>query len=188
MIERILFALKQLKYYRKDLKEILKHSDYTINNVLEMDISKIKASGIKVMVLDFDGVLAAHGEDEPSDSVKVWLGKLVDAFGEDHIYILSNKPTQVRLEYFKKQFPLFQFISGVRKKPYPDGLEKVISLSKVQAEHIALVDDRLLTGCMAALIAKTQPIYIKKAQTNYKKRPLIELFFAFLRKAERLMV
>lgn len=185
MIKRIVFALKELKTYRKDLKYILNDTSFTVNSVLDLDLVKIKQSGIEVIVLDFDGVLAAHGENEPSKEVKVWLTKLVNLFGGDHIYILSNKPTEVRLNYFKKYFPLFRFISGVRKKPYPDGMEKVIQLSKTNAKHIALIDDRLLTGCLAALIAKAKPIYIKKAQSNYKKRPIVEFLFAFLRSTER---
>lgn len=51
-----------------------------------------------------------------------------------------------------------------------------------------MVDDRLLTGCLAALNAGAQPWYIRSPYTALKLNPLAELFFMLLRFSERLTV
>ncbi|MCF6807908.1 HAD family hydrolase [Thiotrichales bacterium 19S9-12] len=188
MLERIIYTLKQIKHYKKDLRTLINDPLYSVNQVFQIDLIQLKENGITTIVLDFDGVLAAHGEEKPLESIKVWLDELVSVFGEENIYILSNKPTEVRLNYFKAYFPKFTFISGVRKKPYPDGMLRVIVLSHKDPSEIVLIDDRLLTGCLASLIAKTQPIYVKKAFSNYKNKPMVESFFALLRKLDRWLV
>ncbi|MCF6767863.1 HAD family hydrolase [Thiotrichales bacterium 19S11-10] len=188
MLERIIYTLKQIKHYKKDLRALISDPLYGVDQVFQIDLIRLKANGITTVVLDFDGVLAAHGEKKPLDAVKLWLDELVSIFGEENVYILSNKPTEVRLNYFKVHFPKFTFISGVRKKPYPDGMLRVIALSQKDPSAIVLIDDRLLTGCLASLIAKTQPIYIKKAFSNYKNKLVVESFFALLRKLDRWLV
>ncbi|MDE5035872.1 HAD family hydrolase, partial [Francisella tularensis subsp. holarctica] len=69
-------------------------------------------------------------------------------------------PTEARLKYFNANFPKIRYIAGVAKKPYPDGLNKIIQLVGCQAKELALVDDRLLTCCLACLIAGCYTILI----------------------------
>ena len=135
--------------------------------------------------MDFDGVLAAHGKLELNEEVKIWLDSFANEFGQENIFILSNKPTQVRLEYFKKYYPQIRFISGVAKKPYPDGLKKLIEIADCEPKTVALVDDRLLTGCLACIIADCYPILITKPYVDYDSYNTSEKFFAFLRKWEQ---
>jgi len=51
-----------------------------------------------------------------------------------------------------------------------------------------MVDDRLLTGCLAALVAGARPCYIRRPYISFSHRPLAELFFWMLRRAERCFV
>ena len=81
-----------------------------------------------------------------------------------------------------------RFISGVRKKPYPDGLNKTGELTGVPLSSILMVDDRLLTGCLAALAAGARPCYIRHPYADFTYRPFAELFFRMLRVIERLFV
>jgi hypothetical protein len=48
-----------------------------------------------------------------------------------------------------------------------------------------MVDDRLLTGCLAALVAGARPCYIRHPFISFKQCPLAELFFKLLRRIER---
>jgi FMN phosphatase YigB (HAD superfamily) len=109
-------------------------------------------------------------------------------FGGNQIFILSNKPTDGRRVWFAENFPAMRFISGVRKKPYPDGLEKTGELAGVPLSAIMMVDDRLLTGCLAALVAGARPCYIRRPYISFKTRPFAEMFFWKLRILERLFV
>ena len=109
-------------------------------------------------------------------------------FGGERIFILSNKPTEGRRQWFAEQFPAMRFISGVRKKPYPDGLNKTGELAGVPLSSIMMVDDRLLTGCLAALVAGARPCYIRRPYVSFNHRPVAELFFRLLRTGERAFV
>jgi hypothetical protein len=51
-----------------------------------------------------------------------------------------------------------------------------------------LVDDRLLTGGLAACIAKVSITYITRPIVLLSKRPLSELFFMMLRFWERRLI
>ena len=86
---------------------------------------------------------------------------------------------------FRSHFPAIRFISGVRKKPYPDGLNRVAELAALPPWAILMVDDRLLTGCLAALIAGALPCYIRSPYISLGNRTVAELFFWLLRAGER---
>mgnify|MGYP001974517803 CR=1 FL=1 len=89
------------------------------------------------------------------------------------------------MEYFQKHYPHIRFISGVAKKPYPDGLQKVIAIADCKPESVVLIDDRLLTGCRACIIAGCYPILITKPFVDYENYSTSEKFFNFLRKWEQ---
>jgi predicted HAD superfamily phosphohydrolase YqeG len=140
------------------------------------------------LALDYDGVLAPHGADRPLPEAEEWLKKAITSFTEERIFILSNRPVGPRVEWFRVNFPGIRFISGVRKKPYIDGLKKTGELTSVPLPSILMVDDRLLTGCLAALLAGSVPYYVRKPFVEYGKNWHKELLFALIRSAERFLV
>jgi len=173
--------------HRRQLRIILDETSGA-NCILTIDPEKLKYSGITVLALDFDGVLAHHGAPAPLPAAIEWLNRCVAVFGGDHIFILSNKPTEGRRQWFHDHFPTLRFISGVRKKPYPDGIKKTGELSGAPLSQILMVDDRLLTGCLAALVAGARPCYIRQPYVSFSHSPIAELFFMLLRRAERCCV
>ena len=173
--------------HRRQLRRILDETPGT-TFIQNLDPEALKSSGISVLALDFDGVLAYHGAPAPLPEAIEWMKRCETVFGGDRIFILSNKPTDSRRRWFAEQFPTMRFISGVRKKPYPDGLNKTGELAGVPLSSIMMVDDRLLTGCLAALVAGARPCYIRRPYISFKQRPMAELFFKLLRRAERCFV
>lgn len=108
--------------YRRQLRRIL--DDTPVNTcILTLDPDTLKSSGITALVLDFDGVLAQHGAPAPLPEAIEWMKRCATIFGGDRIFILSNKPTEGRRQWFASHFPAIRFVSGVRKKPYPDGIK-----------------------------------------------------------------
>ena len=174
-------------HHRHELRQLL---DRTAKNagILRLDPVKLHAAGVEVLALDFDGVLASHGKPVPLPEAVEWMKRCEAVFGGDRIFILSNKPTEGRKKWFAENFPAMRFISGVRKKPYPDGLNKAGELAGVPLNSILMVDDRLLTGCLAALVAGARPCYIRRPYVSFGFRPFAELFFWKLRLMERLFV
>jgi hypothetical protein len=148
----------------------------------------LAAHGVQALALDFDGVLAHHGADQPLPEVVEWLERAVAVFGAERVCILSNRPFGPRVDWFATHFPGVGFVSGVRKKPYPDGLKKTGELASVPLLSILMVDDRLLTGCLSALLAGSRPCYIRNPFRSYQRHPVKELFFMLLRRAERCFV
>ena len=183
----ILSAFSLGVQHRRQLRRIL---DETPANtcILTLDPEALKSSGISALALDYDGVLAHHGAPAPLPEAVDWVKRCEAVFGGNRILILSNKPTEGRRQWFANHFPAIHFISGVRKKPYPDGLHKTGELAGVPLSQILMIDDRLLTGCLAALVAGACPCYIRRPYISFKLRPLAELFFMLLRKFERIFV
>jgi uncharacterized protein len=173
--------------HRRQLQQLL-DSTPSNSSILQLDPGVLHSSGITALALDFDGVLAGHGFPAPFPEAVAWMKRCETVFGGDRIFILSNKPTDKRREWFAEQFPAFRFISDVRKKPYPDGLNKTGELAGVPLTAVLMVDDRLLTGCLAAVVAGARPCYIRSPYVSPGHRPVAELFFFVLRSLERQLV
>jgi predicted HAD superfamily phosphohydrolase YqeG len=174
-------------HHRRELRQLLDSTPQG-SSILELDPEALHSSGVAALALDFDGVLAGHGFPVPLPEAVDWMKRCEAVFGGDRIFILSNKPTDGRRRWFAENFPAMRFISGVRKKPYPDGLNKTGELAGVSLSSIMMVDDRLLTGCLAALVAGARPCYIRRPYVSFNHRPLAELFFMLLRVGERVFV
>ncbi len=176
--------LQQLPKYIPRLIHIL-HNTPPQQHLLKLSPIALQQQGIKIPVLDFDGVLAAHGETSPHPQALTWLNQAVTVFGATHIFILSNQASPNRIAFFAKHYPNITFLTGVRKKPHPDGLETVMKITGQPPHALILIDDRLLTGGLAACIADTQFAYILAPYQSFAKRPFSETLFAGLRFLER---
>lgn len=158
------------------------------NQLIRHDPDQLAEAGIQVLALDFDGVLAPHAADQPLQEVITWLQQASEVFGRDKIFILSNRPFGPRIDWFNQHFNGIRFISSVRKKPYPDGILRISELSSVPPDKILMVDDRLLTGSLSALLAGARVCYIRNPYQNFRQHPISETFFTSLRKLERVLV
>lgn len=143
--------------------------------------------GVRVVVLDFDGVLSPHAGRLPLPEVLPWLTGLLATFG-NNTFILSNLPTSERIAFFHKHFPNIQFLQPQRPKPYADGIELVLAQTHVQPKEILVVDDRLLTGILLAVNEGCQGLYITSPYRDFRAHWAKELFFHVLRKGERALL
>ena len=180
MIERALFSIKEGIQHRKELQSL----PYA-ENITSIDWQDLYDSGIRVIVLDFDGVLAADKQQALHEDVSEVLSAVQTLFG-DHVYIFSNQPTPQRQAYFAQHFPKIQFLIA-KQKPYPDGLLSVILREQVSPDKIILIDDRVLTGGLASVLAGTRCILIKKPYICFQNNILRELMFTGIRAVERLL-
>lgn len=171
---------------RKSLYNILSVSSEA--STTEITIDTIKETGASIIVLDYDGVLAPHGINELGSDIIDWLNHITSEFGEENIYILSNKPKTSRCDYLRTIYPNIRFMTGIRKKPFPDGLTAIKNVADCKKSDIVLLDDRLLTGGLATCIAGTKFIYIKKPLISLAHNCIAEVFFIVLRSLERLFI
>jgi HAD superfamily phosphatase (TIGR01668 family) len=182
---RFIFAIQQAWHFKSQLKQYLVNPALQLVSVRDIKLDVLNAAGIKALILDYDGVLAAHGEPTPRPEIITWLQDLIRAYTPNKIYILSNKPTTSRQVYFKQNFPQIEFVIGKRKKPYPDGLQQIIAETGFLPAQLLLVDDRLLTGILATIIAGTKGYWVTKPYVNVRSRPFAEIGIIILRLIER---
>lgn len=181
------FTLKHLWKCRSGFSEVIVDRQTPFSSLHQGRWSLLYKQGIRAVVLDFDGVLAPYGQIQPDSKWHQTIHDLNRIFSGE-VYVLSNKPFSQRLTYLKHHFPSLKLIVGVRKKPYPDGLLAIQKQSQVPFESILMVDDRLLTGVLAALIVGARPDYVSPARVDYRQRLIPELWFQGLRWVERGLV
>lgn len=174
--------------YRQTLRQYYQQSLSQPLSIETLDLKALKASGIQTLILDFDGVLAPHASESVSDAIADWLREAVDIFNESGVYLLSNRPSHQRQTLMTAISPGIQFIWPKRKKPYPDDLIALASSLHQPIESLAMVDDRLATGVLAACIAGVRVVYIHPAKRNLSAHPISETFFMVLRWLERRLV
>lgn len=183
MLKRSIYTFTKMLKHSKQISMI--SEDNFIARLTDLTSEYLSKKYIKYLVLDFDGVIAPHGKQKPHREVYQWFNKFLEYFNQSHIFILSNKPTTERLAFFSKKYPQIRFILGVAKKPYPDGLLKIQQLFNCKSNEIALVDDRILTGCLACIIAGCLPIIITEPYVDMKNYNSKEKLLKLLRYVEQ---
>lgn len=153
-----------------------------VNNVTYINSDFIDENKIKVLILDFDGVLSCHGDETVDDDVLMWLKEVIDNRPSLKICILSNKPLRVREDFFKLNTPSVDFIVAAKKKPYPDGINSVLKKYSINPRDACIVDDRLATGVLAGVISNIKTCYVYPPRARATK---VETFFRGLRRMER---
>jgi HAD superfamily phosphatase (TIGR01668 family) len=171
--------------HRKALNTCKCDKAFQSQSILSIDSAALRAEGVKVIALDFDGVLASHGSTEIGLEISSWLHHCIQIFGRDRIFILTNKPSTERADYFAKNFSGVEFIFPKQKKPYPDSILSILEKTHVNPNELLVVDDRLLTGILAAIIAGVRGCYITRPLVDLHNRRVSELFIMSLRKFER---
>ena len=181
-LERVVFAISQGMPHRAELHNIRQNATRTLGDI---HLTRLKHNGIESLIFDYDGILASHGKPEPDEKGLALLKTAETLF--EHVFILSNKPNETRQTYFATHFPNIDFIVAKQKKPYPDGINEILAKTNIPAENTCLIDDRLTTGCLAAVLTNIQIIYILKPTTDYSYDFINESLFEIIRKIERLL-
>ena len=185
MLYRIIYTCFQSWKHRKSLADYARNNDLQVASIVDIPPQKLLEKGTKALIIDFDGVLASHDKIEPIEEAKQWLRECCKVFGSNKIFILSNKPTLARKHYFAKYFLGLNFVIAEHKKPFPYSILKIIQTTKLSSEEILLIDDRLLTGILAAVISKILGILITNPFVDYQHCPKREKVYAFVRQLER---
>jgi len=138
------------------------------------------AQGIRVLVLDFDGVMSFYEGEAPLPEVDTWLSAAKGVFG-DAIFVLTNLPTPARQAMFDTRYPGVHLVRVARKKPYPDGIQAVLEKTGCERHQLLLVDDRLLTGIVLAASMGVRGCWVTKPYQNFEAHPGKEYFVTALR-------
>ncbi len=179
------FAICLAWRYRRALSGFLKKEPPRCTpTLLNVSPETWYAQGIRVLVLDFDGVLSFYQGDAPLAAINDWLNLAKQVFG-DAIFVLSNLPTPARQTLFETQYPGIHLLPAKRKKPYPDGIQAILDKTGCTAKELLLVDDRLLTGIVLAVSLGARACWVTKPYQNFDLHPIKESFVMFLRWLDR---
>lgn len=184
-MRRIWFAIIQGWKFRNSLKDFLVSKDKQLFSLEEITAARLDAANVAILILDFDGVMAFHGAEQPEQDVSKWLQRLAQEIGEQRIAIFTNNLFPNRLKFFEENFPSIYVVRRVAKKPYPEGITEIVNYKGVGPERALLVDDRLLTGMLATKLACCQGWYFRKPRQSFTHHPIKEIFFSSLRLIER---
>lgn len=185
MLHRIIYTCRQAWKYKKILANFTKDRTLQIASIVDLSPQQLYSQGIRAVVVDFDGVLAPHGKIEPIAMARQWLQDCCKIFGPNMVFILSNKPTESRKEYFIKQYSGINFITAKLKKPFPNSIIEIMQITKLLPEEILLIDDRLLTGILAAIISNIRGCLITSPYVDYQQHFYYECIYAMFRKIEQ---
>ena len=85
---RYFFTIQKLWQYRHKLRRYL--SNKALAELRELKIDYLKKNNIKILVLDFDGVLNSHGENIIQNNIFTWLKNIITIMPDIKIYILTR--------------------------------------------------------------------------------------------------
>ncbi len=126
------------------IKKLFKPKMY-IQNYTQLNLSKVKASGIELILFDIDNTLVAHDEKYPDSTVKAYLEQ-VQAEGFQ-VALISNN-TKLRVETFAEQLGVNAYYFS--KKPMKLTYKKILSDYKIEPKRVLAVGDQLLTDVLGA--------------------------------------
>jgi predicted HAD superfamily phosphohydrolase YqeG len=181
-LKRVIFAITEGVSHKDELRNIRQNATRTRADI---HLTRLKNQGIQTIIFDYDGILASHGKPEPDETGLALLKTAGTLF--ENIFILSNKPNETRQTYFATHFPNIDFIVAKQKKPYPDGINEILAKTNTPTKNMCLIDDRLTTGCLAAVLTGIQIIYILNPTTDYAYDFINECLFNIIRKTEQLL-
>ncbi len=163
------------------LRDYLQDPSKQSKTILEIEPSRL--TGIKLLIVDFDGVLAAQGAARPLPETMSWLRST-----NKKIAILSNKPTEERQRYFSEHYPEIDFFVAQHNKPNPQSIFTLLKKHACTSQESLLIDDRLTTGILAAILANINAIYITRPYVNLSVHYFQEYEIACLRWFECFLV
>ena len=156
------------KYFYPDIK---------YNNVLEIDIVKLKEKGIRYAILDIDNTLVPYTSPTPDEKALEFLKRLEE--NEIKFAFLSNN-NHNRIDIFNKNIGAPALSNGA--KPLLKGIRKIMREIDAKTHNTVMIGDQVFTDVCCGKRAGVYTVLVD---------PIIEctsLFFRFKRFFEKKIV
>lgn len=171
--------------HRHVLRATLKQRHYHIKTVLDLTAADLNQEKIRLLALDFDGVLSAHGSDRPTPAVNAWLRALAADYPEKQICIYSNHVFPARTAYMQSHFPEITVIDYRHRKPNPSDLQHLLQQRQLRPEQALVIDDRITSGFLAAVSIGAQARLVDHPLIDTGKARWKEYGFMCVRQVEK---
>ena len=131
--------------------------DYYFPSISAIDLSRLRARGVKLLLADLDNTLAPYGVAEPDDQVRAWKEALAAA--GITLFILSNSRRPGRAQRFAEKLGIpFQGHSG---KPRRAGYLRAMERMGCAPEETVMVGDQIFTDTLGANNAGVVPLLVE---------------------------
>lgn len=114
---------------------------YVFDSIYEIDLSRLRARGITLMLADLDNTLAPYSVKTPPDEVRRWKQEL-ERSGIT-LFILSNSRKPGRAQRFAEELGVPY--EGHAGKPKTGGFRRAMERMGVTAAQTAIVGDQIFT-------------------------------------------
>ena len=152
--------------------------DYNIDSIYDIDLEKLKAQGIKLILSDLDStVMPSKSGTFPAD-VMNWIKNLQKDF---KFAIISNNKSKTYINAVKSQCN-FDVI-GNANKPSCKVMKNYIENLGIKSGEVVMIGDRPLTDILAGKFLGCTTILVDSITKNTEK-PIVRL----VRAIERLTV
>ena len=131
--------------------------DYYFPNIAAIDLSRLRARGVKLLLADLDNTLAPYGVAEPDDQVRAWKESLAAA--GITLFILSNSRRPGRAQRFAQALGVPY--EGHAGKPKRGGFQRAMARMGVTPEETAIVGDQIFTDTLGANNAGVTPLLVE---------------------------
>ena len=155
--------------------------DISLRSVYELSPQRLKALGVKLLLLDLDNTLAEYDESEPSPALRRWLGDLRGAGIEPLIFSNSRGERPAR---FAKTLGITAV--GRARKPNPKKLLGLLEERGLCPGGAALAGDQVYTDVFCARRAGVLAICVRPLSLRAPQRALRYAFEAPFRLAGRM--
>ena len=131
--------------------------DFLFESIYTIDIQRLRARGIKLLLADLDNTLVSYSMKVPTEEVKAWRGKLEKA--GITLFILSNSRKPGRAQRFAEALGVpYQGHAG---KPKAKGFYKAMERMDAKPEETAIVGDQIFTDIWGGNNAGVTTLMVK---------------------------
>ena len=131
--------------------------DYLFDSIYHIDISRLKARGITLLLADLDNTLVTYKEKTPTDEVRAWKEGLEQA--GITLFLLSNRRKPGRAQRFAQALGIPY--EGHAGKPKSGGFHRAMTRMGAKPEQTAIVGDQIFTDIWGGNNAKVMTILVK---------------------------
>lgn len=133
---------------------------YLFSSIYDIDISRLRARGILLLLADLDNTLAPYGVQTPDDRVLAWRDSLNEA--GITLFILSNSRKPGRAQRFAEALGVPY--EGHAGKPKSGGFRRAMDRMGVTPSQTAIVGDQIFTDIWGGNNAGVLTLMVKPIQ------------------------
>lgn len=115
--------------------------DYLFDSIYTIDIERLRARGVTLLLADLDNTLIPYAQKRPTDEIRAWRDRLSQA--GITLFILSNSRKPGRAKRFAEALEVPYM--GHAGKPRSGGFQRAMEQMGVTPRETAIVGDQIFT-------------------------------------------